>query len=96
LPQAGDLALKVSIDGIVVHVAHSAGMQRPLARLLADVTEFMTLHPGDVLMLGMAAGAPQARAGQRFAVECAGIGTLEGALVGEAPAGARSSFEATP
>ena len=86
LPPSGDLALTVSIDGAVVHMARTSGMQRPLARLLADVTEFMTLHPGDVLLLGVAAGAPHARAGQRFAVECAGIGTLEGALVSQADA----------
>ncbi len=96
LPRSGDLALKVSIDGAVVHIARTSGMQRPMARLLADVTEFMTLHPGDVLMLGVAAGAPHARAGQRFAVECAGIGKLEGTLVNETPAGARTSIEAAP
>lgn len=84
LPQAAELELQVSIDGAVVHVARTSRMQRPLARLLADVTEFMTLHPGDVLMLGVAVGAPHAFGGQRFAVACAGIGCLEGALVAEA------------
>ena len=84
LPRSGDLALTVSINGVVVHVARTSSTQRPLARLLADVTEFMTLHPGDVLMLGVAAGAPHARAGQRFAVACEGIGRLEAALVAEA------------
>lgn len=93
LPQAGDLTLTVSINGDVVHTASTAHMQRPLAQLLADVTEFMTLHPGDVLMLGVAAGAPQARAGQRFAVECAGIGVLEGLLVNEAGAEAEGRAE---
>ena len=90
LPQAGDLTLTVSIDGEVVHTASTARMQRPIERLLADVTEFMTLHPGDVLMLGVAAGAPQARAGRRFAVACAGIGSLEGTLLDEANAEAAS------
>jgi 5-oxopent-3-ene-1,2,5-tricarboxylate decarboxylase / 2-hydroxyhepta-2,4-diene-1,7-dioate isomerase len=87
-PQPDDLVLTVSIDGAVVHVAQTARMRRPLAQLLADVTEFMTLQPGDVLMLGVAAGAPHAGAGQRFAVECAGIGRLEGTLVDEARAAA--------
>ena len=44
----------------------------------------MTLQPGDVLMLGVAHGAPQARAGQHFAVEADGLGRLEGRLVAEA------------
>ena len=47
-------------------------MIRPVARLIADVTEFMTLAPGDVLLLGVAAGAPRARAGQRVAIEIDG------------------------
>lgn len=58
-------------------------MRRAAARLLADVTEFMTLRPGDVLMLGVPAGAPRARAGQRFAISIAGLGELEGSLVAE-------------
>ena len=58
-------------------------MQRSVAKLLAAVTDFMTLRPGDVLMLGVAAGIPRAHAGQRFAIEAAGLGRLEGVLVSE-------------
>jgi 5-oxopent-3-ene-1,2,5-tricarboxylate decarboxylase/2-hydroxyhepta-2,4-diene-1,7-dioate isomerase len=74
------MRLRVFIDGELVHSAGPAGFVRGAARLLADVTEFMTLRPGDILMLGVAAGAPQARAGQRFAIEADGLDRLEGAL----------------
>ncbi len=74
------LTLRVRLNGERVHSASNAGMQRGVARLLADVTEFMTLQPGDVLLLGVAAGAPLARAGQRFAVEADGFATLQGTL----------------
>jgi 5-oxopent-3-ene-1,2,5-tricarboxylate decarboxylase / 2-hydroxyhepta-2,4-diene-1,7-dioate isomerase len=77
------LVLQISIDGAPRHAARMANMQRPAAELLRDVTEFMTLRPGDVLMLGVAFGAPRARAGQAFTVECAGIGRLQGRLVAE-------------
>jgi 5-oxopent-3-ene-1,2,5-tricarboxylate decarboxylase / 2-hydroxyhepta-2,4-diene-1,7-dioate isomerase len=77
------LALCVRVDGEVVHTTSTAGMIRPAARLVADVSEFMTLRPGDVLMLGVALGAPRARAGQSFAIECARIGRLDGRLVAE-------------
>ena len=77
------LSLQVLLDGTVVHTASTAGMQRTVARLLVAVTDFMTLRPGDVLMLGVAAGAPRAHAGQHFAIEVPGIGRLEGALVAE-------------
>lgn len=83
------LTLDVSVDGEVVHRAPTRGMLRPVARLLHDVTTFMTLEPGDLLLLGVAAGAPRCRAGHTFAIECNGIGRLEGRLVAETEAEAR-------
>lgn len=70
--------LQVAIDGQPVHEARVGVMQRPAARLLAEVSAFMTLHPGDVLMLGVAHGAPRLRAGQGFTIDCADLGTLAG------------------
>lgn len=75
--------ISVAIDGAIVQRSSTAALVRPAARLIADVSEFMTLHPGDVLMLGVAAGAPRARAGQNVAVTIAGIGTLETPLVAQ-------------
>ena len=72
------LTLQVKVDGKLVQQACCAGMARSAARLLADVTEFMTLQPGDVLMLGVCAGAPRLRAGQAFAIEADGLGCLQG------------------
>ena len=77
------LAISVAIDGTVVHRSSTAGLIRPVAQLLADVTEFMTLHPGDVLAVGVAAGAPRARAGQRVSIAIEGVGELEHTLVAE-------------
>jgi 5-oxopent-3-ene-1,2,5-tricarboxylate decarboxylase/2-hydroxyhepta-2,4-diene-1,7-dioate isomerase len=54
---------------------------RPIARLLADVTEFMTLAPGDVLAVGAAAPAPRIRAGQTVSIEGDGLGTLANPVV---------------
>jgi 5-oxopent-3-ene-1,2,5-tricarboxylate decarboxylase/2-hydroxyhepta-2,4-diene-1,7-dioate isomerase len=77
------LAIEVAIDGRIAQRANTAGMVRGAAQLLADVTEFMTLRPGDILLLGVSYGAPRARAGQRFAIDIAGLGRLEGVLVAE-------------
>lgn len=78
------LGITVEIDGAVVQRASTAGLIRPVARLLADVSEFMTLVPGDVLMVGVAAGAPRARAGQRVTIAIDGLGRLDNPLVAEA------------
>lgn len=78
------LTLVVEIDGVEAQRASTSGLIRPVERLLAEVTEFMTLHPGDVLMVGVPAGAPQARAGQRVSVSITGLGCLQNALIAEA------------
>ena len=75
------LQVQVEIDGRVVHRSSTAGLIRPSARLLAEVSEFMTLSPGDVLMVGVAAGAPRARAGQRVSILIDGMGRLDNTLV---------------
>jgi 5-oxopent-3-ene-1,2,5-tricarboxylate decarboxylase/2-hydroxyhepta-2,4-diene-1,7-dioate isomerase len=75
--------VQVEVDGVVVHRSSTAGLVRPAARLLAEVSEFMTLFPGDVLMLGVAAGAPRARAGQRVSILIDGLGRLDNTLVAE-------------
>ncbi len=87
------LGVRVFVDGVQVHSTTTGDRIRSAARLLADVSEFMTLSPGDVLMLGVAAGAPLARAGQTVVIEIDGLGRLTTPLVAEAanpvaPAGA--------
>lgn len=75
------LELRVLVDGEAVQILQTAGRVRSAARLLADVTEFMTLSPGDVLLTGTAYGAPQVRAGQSVAIEAAGLGRLHNRVV---------------
>jgi 5-oxopent-3-ene-1,2,5-tricarboxylate decarboxylase / 2-hydroxyhepta-2,4-diene-1,7-dioate isomerase len=81
------LRMSVAINGEPCFEATTATTVRNVATLLADVTDFMTLAPGDVLTLGVPHGAPLARAGQRAALAIEGLGTLEIAFVrdGETP-----------
>ena len=78
---AAALAVRVFVDGELVQHTDTGDRIRPLARLLADVTDFLTLAPGDIVLLGTSLGAPTAHAGQRIAIEIDGIGRLEHALV---------------
>lgn len=71
-----DLAVRVYVDGELKQQATTGQRVRNVARLLADVTEFMTLLPGDVLMLGVSAGAPRVRAGQQSRIVIDGVGEL--------------------
>lgn len=47
-----DLQIELHINGVHRQTTALADMLRDAATLLADVTEFMTLRPGDVLLLG--------------------------------------------
>lgn len=75
------LAVTVRVDGVVVQRTSTGDRVRNVATLIAAVSDFMTLHPGDVLTIGVAAGAAQARAGQRVDVAIEGVGVLETPLV---------------
>lgn len=77
------LTTRVDIDGQMVQEDHTGNRVRDVARLVADVSEFMTLRPGDVLSLGRSHPAPLARAGQRIRLTIDGVGTLEHLLVHE-------------
>jgi 5-oxopent-3-ene-1,2,5-tricarboxylate decarboxylase/2-hydroxyhepta-2,4-diene-1,7-dioate isomerase len=75
------LGVRVFVDGRLVHSTDTSERVRSAARLLADVTDFMTLAPGDIVMLGTSVGAPMARARQCIAIEIEDLGRLEHALV---------------
>lgn len=77
------LPITVSIDGRPVRTVRDVNWVRPIAQLVHDVTDFMTLAPGDVLLLGVAHGAPRARAGRRFTAEAPGLGRVTGEVVAE-------------
>ena len=74
------LAVRVFVEGELVQRTDTGSRIRPLAKLIADVTDFMTLAPGDILLLGTSHGAPTVRAGQRIAIEIEGLGRLESTL----------------
>lgn len=77
-----DIAISVWVDGVLRQQARTADLVRPIGQLMAEVTDFMTLSPGDILMVGVPNGAPLAYAGQRVAVAAEAIGRLEARLTG--------------
>jgi len=78
-----DLTIHVEIDGVEVQRGHTSQLIRSVAHLLVEVTDFMTLSRGDVLMVGVPEGAPRARAGQRVSIFIDGVGRLDNVLVAE-------------
>ena len=78
-----DLTIRVFINDKLQQENSTSNLIRSVTRLLADVTEFMTLSPGDVLLVGVPEDAPQAEIGDKIRVEIAGIGSLDNVIVDE-------------
>jgi len=81
---AQGFTLEVHINGETRQRADFSQLVRSAPQLLADVSAFMTLAPGDVLMLGCNAGRPLARAGDRIDIIAPGFQTLTNTLIGGA------------
>ena len=85
--EAGDPAvfkLEVRINGELKQTVRFSQMVRSADKLLADVSEFMTLGEGDMLMLGCDVGRPLARAGDRIEIGMPALGKLTNTLFAEA------------
>lgn len=81
------LPLRVAIEGGTSFEGSTNTAVRGAARLLQDVTEFMTLVPGDVLTMGVLHGSPVGHAGDRVTFTVGGWAPLRFELVaGEAGA----------
>jgi 5-oxopent-3-ene-1,2,5-tricarboxylate decarboxylase / 2-hydroxyhepta-2,4-diene-1,7-dioate isomerase len=85
--EAGDPAvfkLEVRVNGELKQTVRFSQLVRPADKLLADVSEFMTLAEGDMLMLGCDVGRPRVRAGDRVEIRMPALGTLANTFVAEA------------
>lgn len=83
--QIGDpdaLEVLVYVNGALRQRRSLRGAVRRISRLIADVTEFLTLYPGDVLLAGISVAAPSAAAGDSICVEIPGVARLETGIEG--------------
>ncbi|CAB3675619.1 fumarylacetoacetate hydrolase family protein [Paraburkholderia rhynchosiae] len=77
-----ELAIKVSLNGADAFAASTASSVRNVARLLADVTDFMTLSPGDVITLGVPHGSPVAHIGDEATLAIGALPPLRVSFIG--------------
>jgi 5-oxopent-3-ene-1,2,5-tricarboxylate decarboxylase/2-hydroxyhepta-2,4-diene-1,7-dioate isomerase len=85
--EAGDPAvfkLEVRVNGELKQTVRFSQLVRSADKLLADVSEFMSLGEGDMLMLGCDVGRPRVKAGDRVDISMPALGTLSNTFVAEA------------
>jgi 5-oxopent-3-ene-1,2,5-tricarboxylate decarboxylase/2-hydroxyhepta-2,4-diene-1,7-dioate isomerase len=90
-PTAGPVNIRVRINGADAGGFSTADLVRPLPKLIADITDFMTLSPGDVLLVGLGLGSPQAKVGDQVTAELSGVGVVGISLVPEAEISERAA-----
>jgi len=88
------LTARTLVDGQPVAERRFDDLLRDVPQLLAEVSAFMTLAAGDMLLVGVPWRAPQAKVGSRVAVEVAGVERIEFTLAA-ADAGAALPAPAT-
>ncbi len=71
------------VNGQVRQEGNTDLMIYPIARVLAFVTRFMTLEPGDLLLTGTPAGVGPVQPGDVMTVEIPGLGQLSNPVVAE-------------
>lgn len=77
------LTVRVFINGELCQENTTANLIRSVSQLIADVTDFMTLNEGDLLLVGVPENAPLATAGDQIKIEISGVGILENTVVHE-------------
>jgi len=75
--------IRISINGELRCRASIADLVRPVDRLIEDISEFLTLQPGDILLIGEPPDAPLARVGDRVRVEIDGLPAIQNEVLPE-------------
>jgi 5-oxopent-3-ene-1,2,5-tricarboxylate decarboxylase/2-hydroxyhepta-2,4-diene-1,7-dioate isomerase len=77
LSQPAQLRIQTRINGELADSWSLDSLIRGVPDLICEVSEFMTLRAGDMLLVGVKWQAPRVRAGDRVQISCAGTSSLE-------------------
>ncbi len=83
IDEAGQLDLRTSVNGKVRQDANTKRMIRGIAELVAQVSAFTTLLPGDLILTGTPSGIGEIVPGDKVTVAIEGIGELTNPVVDE-------------
>ena len=84
VPDPMALKLSTTVNGKVVQAGTTADMIFDIPFLIEYLTEFMTLHPGDLILTGTPQGVVYLNPGDVVVTEVEGVGALINTLVSDA------------
>lgn len=83
IPNVNGLAIKVSLNGEVKQEANTNEWIRDISALISEITDYMTLHEGDVLLTGTPAGRFDLAVGDEVTITIENVGSLSTTVVAE-------------
>jgi 5-oxopent-3-ene-1,2,5-tricarboxylate decarboxylase/2-hydroxyhepta-2,4-diene-1,7-dioate isomerase len=78
-----NLTLRTLVNGRVTQEGNTRDMIFDIAALIAYLSEFMTLSPGDMILTGTPQGLADVRPGDEVVTEIDGIGSLKNTIIGD-------------
>jgi 2-keto-4-pentenoate hydratase/2-oxohepta-3-ene-1,7-dioic acid hydratase in catechol pathway len=85
LDEVAALAIRTTVDGEARQDGTTSDMVFTIPELVAYISSYTTLLPGDVILTGTPEGAGPVLPGQQVSIEIEGIGTLTNPVVGTRP-----------
>jgi 5-oxopent-3-ene-1,2,5-tricarboxylate decarboxylase/2-hydroxyhepta-2,4-diene-1,7-dioate isomerase len=82
-PSVECLEIRIKVNDELRCVSNTADLVRGVARLVSDISDFITLSPGDTVLVGEPEDAPLAGVGDQVRVEIDGIGAIENSILSE-------------
>lgn len=83
VPHPEELMIRTFRNGDLIQTSHTKDLVRSIPRLITEVTEFMTLAKGDMLLVGVPNDAPIASPGDTIKIDIEQIGSLENSIIRE-------------
>jgi len=78
-----DLAIELRLNGEVKQSSRTSQFIFGVEKMVSDISQFMTLEPGDLILTGTTSGVGPIQPGDVVEVEVEGIGTLRNPVVAE-------------
>jgi len=83
IPEPGRLGIRLLVNGQVRQTGSTGDWVRPLSQLIEEITRFMTLYAGDVLLTGTPPGRVDVQPGDEVVVDIDGLAQLKNTIVAE-------------